>query len=89
MNFVEDHHWLRASAIEQLRLTRHVLDDRQVAINVVDPGLAELVCERGLARTPDAAAPDNRRFLPRGFDSAEPKRTVNHVGAACVWPAYL
>ncbi len=89
MDFVEDHYRLRVLAAKQLRVAHHFLDDGQVAVHVVDAGFAELLREGGLSRTPDAAEPDNGRFLPSSFDSLQPKRAVNHASAVCVWPDYL
>ena len=55
----------------------------------MNAGLAELLGERGLARAADAAELENRRFLPGGFDSLEPKRAVNHDNVVCVGSDYL
>jgi hypothetical protein len=57
----------------------------RVPDDTVNAGLAELLSEHGLAQTQKAAEPDDRRFLPRGFDSVKPTGAVNHASAVCVW----
>jgi len=78
VDFVEDDDGLVAVAVEERRVAHHVLGNRQVAIDVESPFLAEATRQGGLPGAPYPGQPGDRGLLPGGFDTAEPERTIDH-----------